>query len=685
MLKQLERLAAAACAAILTATAAIAAPFPALPGSGRDSIPGHPGVIAEYIQIPGAAVAGTPGVLNTTRFLRIRTQSLTDFLPPAADFLVIAMPGFGGSALQWTEFGSQLVSKARLKRCGFHPCYGEVWIIDRRGNQLEDTAGIRDARVRHDPQTALSYYFGLSVLMQEAIPAGAPPFALGFDTIKPAGLFPAQLAPDQLIGASDSTFRALTPADVPYMSEWGFEAASADLDVLLKQIKGIARANNVFLAGHSQAGSYISLYAARMRSDGSLGQDSFAGLIFLDGGPSLGNSSPTAAQITSYLTGVDAIRSGAIPPFGTKFGSLVIGPGFGAESAVIGVYAEHDPAGETIFPAPNTPADPAGLPFLIGNFFETTGGQPPVGAGIRLTNRGLVGESVSPDPIPGTFLESAFVNALGTRTGNLNLSLPTNDPSVCAAAGPLGLEAPCPPNASILNNSEIYDWLDGGFNGQAGAAGPLSGWTAVQVGPNLVFSNGNLNPNPYPSKLLSSLNTYAYAPARTNIRPYSLSFAATGQHRINSGEANGLQWYQPARYESDLSFLPRFAKIQFSQDNVSYNIDRTKISVPCFVVQRFAPVANPYPLVTDYTDISGTGASQSPVAASLSPVPSTFNTAIYGHSDMIQADDSGAGSVTPGQPGASVITNPLIGWILARAKGVSLLPSSASLGVVDAR
>src|SRR5437016_3733151 len=41
---------------------------------GTDTrMPGFPDVIGEYIQIPGANAPGTPAVLNTATFLRVRS------------------------------------------------------------------------------------------------------------------------------------------------------------------------------------------------------------------------------------------------------------------------------------------------------------------------------------------------------------------------------------------------------------------------------------------------------------------------------------------------------------------------------------------------------------------------------------------------------------------------------------
>ena len=68
-------------------------------------------------------------------------------------------------------------------------------------------------------------------------------------------------------------------------------------------------------------------------------------------------------------------------------------------------------------------------------------------------------------------------------------------------------------------------------------------------------------------------------------------------------------------------------------------------------------------------------------AAALTPIDPAINVALYNHTDMVSADDSLAGQVTPGQPGASAVSDTLIDWMLARARGRGRTPSPAELGV----
>ena len=126
-------------------------------------IPGYPDVIGEYLQIPGTDAPGTPHVLNTAAFLRVRT-ALDGDRPKPANAIVVAQPGFSSLPTHWLYLAAQLVNKASQRTCDGAPCRVEVWVMDRRGSNLEDTVGLRQARVKYDPEVALDYYFGPSVL-----------------------------------------------------------------------------------------------------------------------------------------------------------------------------------------------------------------------------------------------------------------------------------------------------------------------------------------------------------------------------------------------------------------------------------------------------------------------------------------------------------------------------------------
>ncbi|MHC4066781.1 MAG: alpha/beta hydrolase, partial [Planctomycetota bacterium] len=83
--------------------------------------------------------------------------------------------------------------------------------------------------------------------------------------------------------------------------------------------------------------------------------------------------------------------------------------------------------------------------------------------------------------------------------------------------------------------------------------------------------------------------------------------------------------------------------------------------------------------------INSFGTVQSPTAADLSPISFLLNSSQYNHSDFLTADDAQAGARTPGQAGASLVSNTLIDWLLARSEGRAPTPKPKNLGVVQMR
>ena len=599
-------------------------PTAALAASG-DNIPGHPDVIGEYVQIPGAQAAGTPEALNTASYLRVRLLA-DGGSPKPAHAVVIAQPGFASTPGIWANLAAQLIEKAAARDCGeetqVSPCRVEVWIMDRRGSQIEDTVGLRIARSQNDPDASLDYYFGSEVL------------GLGF----PPGRFPAA-PPDDLLALPYGTFEPLTNADVPFMSEWGFETMAADVDALIDFLP-TAKNNghkNVFLAGHSQGGGFVSLYAGRRLADGRRGHENLAGLIFLDGGPSVGSEpAPTPADINDHLFFVGALRAGAIPVFGASLAGVTLSTGIGVQSGVVGTYQDQTPDAESIFVPNNISAT---IPFTPQFFFLLS---------LRHTYRANAGLAFDADPIPCTAapLQIPFVQFLGLNQGELNFPPFTGTVTECSA-DPLELDP-----------TVVYDWLDGGGTQEAGGE-PISADA-------FIISNG-------------------YGPSLTNVEPVTVTFPSGRTETIDAGEMNGFTWYQSVRYDGDSGFLGGFATINFDVAGVSHDIDRTVIAAPVYVARRGFSTTNPFPLVDDFTVINSVGTAQTPPAAGLSPISFLLNSSQYNHSDFLTADDSQVGARTPGQAGASLVSNTLIDWLLARSKGRAPTPKPKELGVVQTR
>ncbi|MEY4166944.1 MAG: hypothetical protein RIR52_768 [Acidobacteriota bacterium] len=122
----------------------------------RSVVPGFPDVLAEYLQTPGVSTPGTPVGLDMATFLRLRTAADGE-RPRPANVVLLAMPGFASTPPHWLFLAAQLVHKAAGQTCTTEgrrlPCRLEVWVVQRRGANLADTAGAIEARVAGDLDT----------------------------------------------------------------------------------------------------------------------------------------------------------------------------------------------------------------------------------------------------------------------------------------------------------------------------------------------------------------------------------------------------------------------------------------------------------------------------------------------------------------------------------------------------
>jgi hypothetical protein len=230
----------------------------------------------------------------------------------------------------------------------------------------------------------------------------------------------------------------------------------------------------------------------------------------------------------------------------------------------------------------------------------------------------------------------------------------------------------------MIDPERIYDWLDGGGGGPAGDDGPFNGWSFGPAG----WSDRLLQPGPNPSKVVAYMLQSGFAPTRTNIEPLSVRLEGAGRVNLDARVLNGLTWYQSRRYDLDLRFLGGSAQIEIDRAGVRHQIDKRAIASPVFVAAR-QDRENPVPAVTDYTAIGPQGLSQTSPARAKSPFDETLSTRLYGHSDFLTADDSRAGEVKPGEPGANLVSATLVDWLLARSSGTVKTPEADRLKVAD--
>lgn len=621
-------LAGAAFAAL--ATPAFAADY------SKSSPPGYPDVVAEYIQIPGYQAPGTPAALNTASFLRVRAAGDGE-APKAANAVIVGLPGFSSTPAHWLLLASQLVHRAQGETCDGKPCRIEVWVLQRRGANLAETDKLREARAKKDPSLALVHYLGASSLEESKVP-GAPAKVTG-----PGG---------------DGAWKPLTQGDLAFMADWDFQAYAGDVDAMIGLIKEKAGSKNIFLAGHSQGGGFVANYAARMQGDGKRGVEKLSGLIFLDGGPSAGSApAPTEADLAGYFARVGALRAGKSNVYTGADGMLgaIAGPASAASQSVTGVYyAFVDPKAEAIFPL-----RPAAMAPMPGTDFLKAA---------RLTWLARAGTSFDTDPVPGGGVQIPVLQFLGESLGYLDFKPVPGTEDQCdntpapAMFGPPRQANPaskCVPSAAMVDPAKVYDWVEGGGNGAS----------ALDVG-----------------KAKLWMESQAFAPARTNIKPVRVTFKESGARTIDAGDMVASNWYPSERWDFDASFVGRFKTLKIDRDGVKLDVDKAAIAnVPVYVARR-APAGanNPFPGVSDYTEINKEGLHQTDAAKAITAFDPKINARLYFHTDFVSADDSTPDKGTPGDPGNSAVAATLTDWVLKRSKGAAAVPTPKALGVREA-
>ena len=207
---------------------------------------------------------GSQANLNHARYTRFQL----DDSGAQPDAILILVPGFEGGAGNFRILAQNLLKRAKTD----HNLRLEVWAIDRRTNQLEDTEGLDVAEAALDPILAGNWLFGdeLSLPLDPRLS-------------RRAVFYNAQ-------------------SDVPFLANWTNLVFSRDIDAVVTAALGVARNRNVFLGGHSAGTGFTARYAATDFDTGSgcngpvqAGYAKLRGLVLLEGG---GGSTAGGAAIT---------------------------------------------------------------------------------------------------------------------------------------------------------------------------------------------------------------------------------------------------------------------------------------------------------------------------------------------------------------------------------------------------
>jgi hypothetical protein len=269
-----------------------------------------------------------------------------------------------------------------------------------------------------------------------------------------------------------------------------------------------------------------------------------------------------------------------------------------------------------------------------------------------------------------------------------------NAPTQCAESGLKKDVPPCVPPLSQINPKSVYQWLDGGPG--SGSPGRHNGYTKVPERPTMTiqglyaaliglvvskthrehkpgFTDHFVNTAEQSSRAATWAQLAAWGATRSNAIPYTYTFPTSGSLTIDSGDPDSTMWYLNRRYNADIILGMLFTKILIKQQGVFIDINKTVVDIPvlAYPLEVLGQLhGNPFPKVRDFTRIAGSsGVFQTNLAREISPFSPALAMPDYLQGDFCTADNSQAGRVRPGKPGAAIVPSTLIEWLKPRIKG----------------
>ena len=247
-----------------------------LPSDAKpEHTPGSPGVSVanpKLIEMFGSADFD----LNNARYTRYHLSDQAESQP---DAIVVLVPGFEGGAATFAVLAESLIRRAKAESS----MVVEVWAVDRRSNQVEDTVGLDLAEQEQDPSLGLDFLFGDDL----------------------------ELELDPRLDRRAIFYN--TSDDVAFMSQWTTLVHSQDIDAVVEAARSAVRNANVFLGGHSAGTGFTARYAATdFNLDGGApepGYQKLRGLVLLEGG---GGGLPSEAPSEELLDQIEARFDGGL-------------------------------------------------------------------------------------------------------------------------------------------------------------------------------------------------------------------------------------------------------------------------------------------------------------------------------------------------------------------------------------
>jgi pimeloyl-ACP methyl ester carboxylesterase len=172
--------------------------------------------------------------------------------------ILVLVPGFISGAAFFSRLAEILLRRAKTE----NSLALEVWAVDRRANQLEDTVGLELAVDLGDPDVGLDFLFG----EQLGLPLSEP----------------------LVDGPNRRIVFYNNDSDMPFLAQWTPLVHSRDIDVIVESARVSANNSNVFLGGHSAGTGFIARYAATdfnfSGEEADPGYRKLRGLILMEGG-----------------------------------------------------------------------------------------------------------------------------------------------------------------------------------------------------------------------------------------------------------------------------------------------------------------------------------------------------------------------------------------------------------------
>src|SRR4051794_32478720 len=282
----------------------------------------------------------TPPAAGPAQFNHVTVHQ---FGPASAKRVMVLMPGTQGGAGDFTLDARYLVKREPGM---------QVWAIDRRTQDLEDTATFAAAE---------------------------------------SGQIPLQQAFDYYLNGGGFHFRG--PDDDPYAREWGMGVALNDAHAVVELARNHGR-RQVVLGGHSLGASLTAAYAA-WDFNGRPGYKDLAGLVLIDGGL-LGSFD--AYDLPHVKHAISDLQTSS--PFLDLLG-LGIPAAAGLSTEIGGLYAEKAPTASAttlqsypLLPAQFDPPFPVTNRALLGYAFDRD--SSPAELGLLHINGGTLAASRGP-------------------------------------------------------------------------------------------------------------------------------------------------------------------------------------------------------------------------------------------------------------------------------------------------